>query len=333
MNNNNKAALPGFLSPDSSPPAFLVEWREGSAQSKSSERIYWELPEADARFRAPSKLRNAVATLYTDTTYVEVSDIDWAAPTTLTFTPNRIGFTTAISASSAVQYGYVQEKRLRAAGAGKIIFILPGQEIVAQMAPGRIYAVTCTFDTAYAESILGVLDRLSHTQLHNALDLRSPLMSSLLLRLMHEALYPGPISQSVAQSFGHAMLTECAHWLKTQDLQCGTDTVGLMTTRELQIIEEYLAGLSGKAPSVADLASACGFSERYFAKLFRELTGIPISQYIKAVQVSKAKNLLLETSLPLKEIAYRLGYSTSANFSASFRAATGSTPGQYRKSP
>jgi len=165
--------------------------------------------------------------------------------------------------------------------------------------------------------------------LHNALDLRSSLISSLLLRLMHEALHPGAISEAVAESFGHAMLTECAHWLKTQNTALPTG--GQLTARELQIMEEYLTGLSGKAPSVAELAAACGFSERYFARLFRELTGIPVSQYIKSVQISKAKVLLLETDLPLKEIAYRLGYSTSANFSASFRAATGSTPGQFRK--
>ena len=111
-----------------------------------------------------------------------------------------------------------------------------------------------------------------------------------------------------------------------------TRTTGPLTARELQNIEQYLSGLSGKAPSVVDMATACGLSERYFAKRFRELTGLPVSQYIKAVQVSRAKVLLMETDLPLKEIAYRLGYSTSANFSSSFRAATGTTPGQFRKS-
>jgi AraC family transcriptional regulator len=32
----------------------------------------------------------------------------------------------------------------------------------------------------------------------------------------------------------------------------------------------------------------------------------------------------------LKEIAYRLGFSTPANFSDAFRAATGETPGRFR---
>ena len=324
MNNNNKSSTA-----DVPAPAFHVEWEQGSTQT--AETIYWELAQQDVRFPPNSKLRNTLASVHTDTTHVEVSDLDWLAPATLRFTSNRVGFSFLVSSSTSIQYGYADEQRLRSAsGVGSILFILPGREIVAQIAPGRLSTVTCSFDNAYAESIIGPLDQLSYTQLHNALDLRSSLMSSLLLRLRHEALYPGPISQAVAESFGHAMLTECAHWLKAQD--CEDNTGGALTARELQIIEQYLAGLSGKAPSVADLASACSLSERYFAKRFRELTGISVSQYIKAVQVSKAKSLLLETDLPLKEIAYRLGYSTSANFAASFRAATGTTPGQYRKS-
>lgn len=322
MNNNNKTSTA-----DLPVPAFHVQWEQGSTQA--TENIYWEFLQQDTPVQPRSKLRNALASLHTDTTHVEVSDLDWAAPASLQFTPNRVGFTSLISASTTIRYGYAQEQLNRSTAVGNLLFMLPGQEIHAQIAPGRLCTVTCSFDNAYAESIIGPLHQLSHAQLHSALDLRSSLISSILLRLMHEAVYPGAISQAVAESFGHAMLTECAHWLKAQ--HSDVSTAGQLTARELQIIEQYLAGLSAKAPSVADLAAACGFSERYFAKLFRELTGIPVSQYIKSVQVSKAKVLLLETDLPLKEIAYRLGYSTSANFSSSFRAATGTTPGQFRK--
>jgi AraC family transcriptional regulator len=323
MANNKKSETDA-----ASAPAFEMQWQQGATQA--SETIYWELTQPGNHMHPGSRLRNALASLHTDTTHVEVSDMDWAAPITLQFTPNRVGFSSLVSSSAAVEYGYTDEEKLRSTRVGKILFFLPGREILAKIAPGRLCTVTCSFDTHYAESIIGPLDQLSHTQLHNALDLRSSLISSIMLRLMHEALYPGAISQAVAESFGHAMLTECAHWLKAQDSDA--PTAGQLTARELQIMEEYLAGLSGKAPSVADLAAACGFSERYFSRLFRKLTGIPVSQYIKSAQVSKAKVLLLETDLPLKEIAYRLGYSTSANFSASFRAATGITPGQFRKS-
>ncbi|HWM68709.1 MAG TPA: helix-turn-helix transcriptional regulator [Steroidobacteraceae bacterium] len=78
------------------------------------------------------------------------------------------------------------------------------------------------------------------------------------------------------------------------------------------------------------IAAACGFSERYFAKLFREQTNQSIGRYLKSVQVSKARDYLLQTGLPLKEIAYRLGFHRPSNFSDAFRAATGQTPGRFR---
>lgn len=276
----------------------------------------------------PVNLRSVLASLHTDTTFVEVSDLDRSTPTVLTFTPHRIVFSSLVASTATIQYGYVEEGFARTASVGNILFMLPGREVNAQITPGRMCTVTCSFENGYAEARLGSLDAITHAKLHDALDLRSALTSSILLRLMQEALHPGAISHEVVDSLGHAMLIECAHWLRAQE----SGSSGKFTAREFQRVEEYLAGLTGKAPSVTDLAALCGLSERYFAKLFREYAGMTASQYIKAVQLSKAKGLLLETDFPLKEIAYRLGYSNIANFTASFRSATGFTPGQYRTS-
>jgi AraC-like DNA-binding protein len=51
---------------------------------------------------------------------------------------------------------------------------------------------------------------------------------------------------------------------------------------------------------------------------------------LKSAQISKARDFLLQTELPLKEIAYQLGFRRPSNFSDAFRAATGETPGRFR---
>lgn len=307
-------------------PDFLVDWE--ADDSHGIERIDLEQLAKKGAFEYSGNLRNAMASLHTDTTHVEVSDLDHGSPMNLTFTPNRTVLSTLVAATASIEYGYPDENLVRTAAVGSVLFMLPGRELQARITPGRLCAVTCSFDNDYAAQFMGPLATLTHAQLHQALDFRSSLISSILLRLMQEALAPGAIHQRVVESLGHAMLTECAHWLQAPE----QDVKGAFTAREFQMIEHYLAGLTGKAPNVADLAALCGFSERYFAKRFREFSGVPISQYIKAVQLAKAKSLLLETDLPLKEIAYRLGFSSTANFTASFRTATGITPGQFRKS-
>jgi AraC family transcriptional regulator len=75
----------------------------------------------------------------------------------------------------------------------------------------------------------------------------------------------------------------------------------------------------------------CGFSERYFAKLFREQNKQSIGQYVRTAQIAKAQSYLTETELPLKEIAARLGFSAASNFSVAFRTVTGVTPGYFRR--
>ena len=300
-------------------------WEPGATLAMEGTQLE---PSLHSNLIRSGELRDALASLHTDTTFIEVSDIDRPSPTILSFTPHRIVFSTLITATSRIQYGYVGDNRIRTASVGNVLFMLPGREIQARITAGRMCTITCSFDTDYAGSLIGPLDQVTQDQLHNALDFRSALISSILLRLMQEALYPGAMSATLADSLGHSMLLECAHWLRVREPQPS----GVFTEREFEIIEHYLAGLTGKAPSVADLAAICGLSERYFAKLFRDFTRMPISQYIKTKQLTKAKALLLETDLPLKEIAYRLGYSTSTNFTSSFRTATGTTPKQFRRS-
>ena len=304
---------------------FQIRWQEGS--SSSSESISVESL-MRGQNTLPSRLRNATASLYTDTTYIEVSDLEWSDNTTLSFTPFRIGFSSTISSSASIRYGYGQDSLIQSPGVGNILFMLPGKEIHAEISPGRLCTVTCSFDQAYAESIMGAIDQMTPLKMQKALELRSPLISAILLRLMQEAVYSGPLSHTVAETLGQAILVECAHWLRSEGTVA--QPKALITAHHFEIIDRYLSDLSGKTPSVVALASACGFSERYFAKLFRAQTGLPISQYIKSVRISKAKALLLESDLSLKEIAFRLGYSSAANFSSSFSAAVGQAPGRFR---
>lgn len=304
-------------------PDFLIQWSDRS--SHSSEQIYWDFPEQEKE----SKLRNGAASLHIDTTHIEVSDLQWDAPTSLSFTPNLIAFSCLISSTSTVEYGYGEGTTVTTGETGTLLFMLPGREIQARITPGRLRTVTCSFERSYAEGVIGPLQQLSPAKLMNALNMRSSLINSILLRLMQEAINPGPVSDQVLASLGQAILVECSHWLLASEHKGSTRSQ--LSASDFATIDQYLARATGKLPGVAELAAACGLSERYFARLFRQQTGSSVSQHIKALNISRAKSLLQETDMPLKEIAWRLGYSTSANFSSAFRAATGSTPGQFRK--
>jgi AraC-like DNA-binding protein len=68
----------------------------------------------------------------------------------------------------------------------------------------------------------------------------------------------------------------------------------------------------------------------YLSRLFSEVEGITIEQYIINQKIEKAKELLVYDELNISELADELGYSSVAHLSAQFKKVTGMTPSQFK---
>ena len=68
-----------------------------------------------------------------------------------------------------------------------------------------------------------------------------------------------------------------------------------------------------------------------FRKNFKELSGSSPKQYFLRLKINRAKQLLFETSFPIKQIAYKLGFSSSEHFISTFKHRIGYSPKQYRE--
>jgi AraC-like DNA-binding protein len=69
----------------------------------------------------------------------------------------------------------------------------------------------------------------------------------------------------------------------------------------------------------------------YLSKLFSEVEGTTIEQYMIHQKIEKVKELLYYNEMPLSQIAFDLGYSSTAHLSAQFKKLTGLTPTQFRQ--
>jgi len=269
---------------------------------------------------------NTVASIKTPTSTVEVLHGDWPRPIELTWHDPHAVVTLLFRPSDYEIEGRYQDGGMarRLDRVGKVFFVPPNAELYGWGTGGEIKAVRCLFEPGFYERTLGqadgggAADRLTSAQLRRSLDLGGTLLPTLLTRLMEEALTPGIASVALAESLGTALLIECSRAV-TGDRQTHRHKAGL-TPRQHRIIEDYVASLEYEAPSVSALAALCGLSERYFCQLFRDEMGQSAGRYLKAVQIGRAQNYLLNTDLPLKEIAFRLGFANAANFSAAFRA-------------
>ncbi|WP_455672286.1 helix-turn-helix domain-containing protein [Phocaeicola sp.] len=79
-----------------------------------------------------------------------------------------------------------------------------------------------------------------------------------------------------------------------------------------------------------ELATKLGISYSWFRKVFKEYTGYAPAKYFQELKLRKAKQLLIESGMSIKEICYELNYTSTEHFFAIFKKRTGSTPTEYR---
>ncbi|WP_345951234.1 AraC family transcriptional regulator [Mucilaginibacter sp. PAMB04274] len=68
----------------------------------------------------------------------------------------------------------------------------------------------------------------------------------------------------------------------------------------------------------------------YLSRLFSESEDTTIEKFIIQQKIEKVKELIQYGELNITEIAYSMGYSSSAHLSAQFKSVTGMSPRQYK---
>ncbi|MDZ5455125.1 MULTISPECIES: helix-turn-helix transcriptional regulator [Azohydromonas] len=107
---------------------------------------------------------------------------------------------------------------------------------------------------------------------------------------------------------------------------------GRLSSQQLNLIQETIEACGEPSgPSLSTLADACGLSARELSSVFKKTTGHTLRSYVATVHIARAKVLLGDEALLIKQVAYRSGFRSAAAFSDAFRRATGLTPVQYRQ--
>lgn len=78
------------------------------------------------------------------------------------------------------------------------------------------------------------------------------------------------------------------------------------------------------------LSEKLHYDYHYLSSLFSAVSGITLEQYIIRQKIERVKELLFYDELSVKEIAFKLGYSSVAHLSAQFKKVTGLTPTAFK---
>lgn len=207
---------------------------------------------------------------------------------------------------------------------GSILFVPPGMTFYGSCGAGKQQSLACLIDSRYFE---GKLENINDLALLECMNVKSSDVSYGLRRIARELVDPDFVSPLLTEALLITLSVDLVRHLSSIRSPGGMDC-GLAPWR-MRLIEERIRSVQ-PPPSVSELATLCRMSTRHLARAFRNETGTTLVQRIKAAGVARAQEMLAEGSLPIKQIAAELGFSTTSSFSSAFLRATGERPRDAR---
>lgn len=105
---------------------------------------------------------------------------------------------------------------------------------------------------------------------------------------------------------------------------------GALSKSRLRRVERYVQAHLDADLALDDLADEAGLSKYHFSRRFKERTGQSPYQFVIYERVRAARRLLRDTTRPLAQIAFDVGFSSQSHLTRTFKRHVGATPGTYR---
>ena len=116
---------------------------------------------------------------------------------------------------------------------------------------------------------------------------------------------------------------------------CGEPARGLHTLREAERLAPALALMDERLAdadlTLADLARATGLSPSRFHAVFKQVLGLAPARHLQRRRMARAEALLLGSTLRIRDLAERCGWSDEFHFSRLFKRLHGLSPLAYRE--
>jgi AraC family transcriptional regulator len=141
---------------------------------------------------------------------------------------------------------------------------------------------------------------------------------------LHDSSPPPKCLAAFADVFALHLVHRYGHTASTPD--AGTS----LTQSKLSVVEHFVHEHIAEKIQVEDLAALLHMSPSHFARAFKTATGHPPHFYLTTERLRLAQSMLSEGSLPLIDIAARVGFQTQQHFTAVFHRYVGCTPRAFR---
>ncbi len=107
----------------------------------------------------------------------------------------------------------------------------------------------------------------------------------------------------------------------------------ILVERIKNVIGEMIGSENMEAPLkfTVHLSKTLGYDYTYLSNVFSAVEGSTIEKFYIISRIEKAKELMVYENLSIKEVSYRLNYSSVSHLCLQFKKVTGKTPTEFRK--
>ena len=98
----------------------------------------------------------------------------------------------------------------------------------------------------------------------------------------------------------------------------------------VEMVMHYISEKFSEPIHIQEIADFCGLDRSYLGKIFRSETGLTPQRYLMEFRMSRAKELLINTDMPIQHVSYSVGYNDPLAFSKVFRQEVGMAPSAFR---
>ena len=148
-------------------------------------------------------------------------------------------------------------------------------------------------------------------------------------------LYTGPVCdklENIQQSFSNCVEQRKKKQKKAPTAEKAESPKRIKQKEMLQLILAYMdANFRDAGISQVQVADWFQISNYTLSRMFKSEMGIGFAEYLSAKRLEYAKELLLTTDYPVREIALMSGFTNENYFSRTFKLYTGTVPSTFRK--
>ena len=141
----------------------------------------------------------------------------------------------------------------------------------------------------------------------------------------------------IGEDFDETLVNRICEQVLTDRVRSPTDRqrlplrarLGVQNSKVLSIIELMEANLS-EPLSLIEIADDVDLSRRQIERLFRQEMGRSPARYYLEIRLDRARHLLIQSSLPVVEVAVACGFVSASHFSKCYRELYARSPQQER---